>query len=409
VLQRLAQRGCATLDLDQAARDVVAPGSPALAEIEAAFGAEVMRGGTLDRSALAALVFEDAAARERLNAIVHPRVWAAEALWAEAQPRGAVRVTDAALLVETGAHLRFDRIVVAHCEPGLQLARLRARDGLSEAAARARIAAQMPVSEKRAFAHFEIDTSGEPSDTDRAAGALADALFALAKEPPLASATALERFTMALVHTPRDGPRGLSPERILAAARAGRGIDLQALACGLEPPGSGPWYRAAAGEPALPASRVSVAAAAWAHCRRPGDAELAVAAAGSLARLVHVEPGPRADAAQVAFVAARLAARGDATAVRALAAEGETLAARFGGGSPTGRLAALWSALERNSAAPGAAGELAESLGGDAGTAASLVGLLAPAVESDRAAALRAALSALAGRAARERASPDSR
>jgi hypothetical protein len=177
---------------------------------------------------------------------------------------------------------------------------------------------------------------------------------------------------------------------------------MQALAAGLEPPASGPWYRAADGEPGLPASRVSVAAAAWAHCRRPGDAELAVAAAGSLARLVHVEPGPRADAALVAFVAARLGMRGDAHAVRTLAAEGEALATRFGGGAPSGRLASVWPALEREPAAPGAAGALAVSLGGDAGTAASLVGLLAPPVESDRAAGLRATLAALAARAARE-------
>jgi dephospho-CoA kinase len=401
VLQRLALRGCATLDLDRAARDVVTPGSPALAEIEAAFGPEVLRRGALDRAALGARVFEDAAARERLNAIVHPRVWAAEASWAEAQPRDALRVIDAALLVETGAHLRFDRLVVAHCEPALQLARLRARDGLAEAAARARIAAQMPVAEKRAFAHFEIDTSGTPSDTDRAADALADALFALADEPTPPSAAALERFTTALVLAPRDGPRGLAGERILAAARAGRGIDLPALAAGLEPPAS-PWYRAADGEPALPASRVSVAAAAWAHCRRPGDAELAVAAAGSLARLVHVEAGPRADAALVAFVAARLAALGDAGAVRALAKEGEALAARFGGGAPSGRLAAVWSALERDAAAPGAAGELAASLGADAGTAASLAGLVARPVEPDRAVALRKTLLALAEQASKE-------
>ncbi len=402
VLQRLAARGCATLDLDRAARDVVAPGSPALAEIEAAFGPDVLRRGALDRVALGAQVFEDAVARERLNAIVHPRVWAVEARWARAQPRDAVRVTDAALLVETGAHLRFDRLVVAHCRPELQLARLRARDGLSEEAARARIAAQMPVAEKRAFAHFEVDTSGSPADTDQAADALADTLFALWRERPMAGGEALERFASALAHGPRDGPRGLSAEQVLAAAGAGRGIDMQALAEALQPPARGPWYRAAGGEPSLPASGLCVAAAAWAECRRPADAELAVAAAGSIARLVHVEAGARADACLAAFVAARLAAGGDATGARALAAASEPLAARFGGGEPSGRLAAVWSALERHSAAPSAAGALAASLGGDAGTAASLAGLAAPPAASERAARLRASLRALAERAAEE-------
>jgi dephospho-CoA kinase len=400
VLQRLAARGCATLDLDQAARDVVAPGSPALAEIEAAFGPRVLRRGVLDRAALAALVFEDAVARERLNAIVHPRVFALEARWTAAQPRDALRVTDAALLVETGAHLRFDRLVVVHCAPALQLARLRARDGLSEPAARARIAAQMPVEEKRAFAHFEIDSSASRQDTDRAADVVADALFALAQERPAAGGAGVERFASGLLHGPRDGPRGLSPERILASVRTGRGIEMQALAAALEPPASGAWYRAAEGEPPLPASGLSVAAAAWANCRRPADAELAVAAAGSIARLVHVEPGPRADACLAAFVAVHLAMGGDATRARRLAAEGEALAARFGGGMPSGRLAAVWSALEGHPTAPSAAGALAASLGGDAGTGASLAGLVAPPAASPRAVALRAALLALVERAA---------
>jgi dephospho-CoA kinase len=86
----------------------------------------------------------------------------AEARWAAALAgsEGAVLVTDAALLVEAGAHLRFDRLVVVHCDPALQLARLRARDGLDERSARARIEAQMSTAEKRAFAHYEVDTSG---------------------------------------------------------------------------------------------------------------------------------------------------------------------------------------------------------------------------------------------------------
>ena len=178
----------------------------------------------------------------------------------------------------------------------------------------------MPVAEKRAFANFEIDTSASPSDTDQAADALADALFALARERPAASGEALERFASGLAHGPRDGPRGLSPERILAAAGTGRGIEMQALAEALQPPATGPWYRAASGEPSLPASGFCVAAAAWAACRRPADAELAVAAAGSIARLVHVEAGARADACLAAFVAVRLAAGGDATGARGLAA-----------------------------------------------------------------------------------------
>ena len=89
-------------------------------------------------------------------------------------------MTDAALLVEAGVHLRFDRLVVVQCDAGQQLSRLRARDGLDERAARARIEAQMPLAEKRAFAHLEVDASGSVQDTDRAADALAAELAALA-------------------------------------------------------------------------------------------------------------------------------------------------------------------------------------------------------------------------------------
>ena len=169
VLRRLAARGFPTLDLDQASRDVVAPGEPALAAIAEAFGRRVLGpNGALDRAALGAIVFADAGARARLNAIVHPRVRAAEAAWAAARAAAgaSVAVTDAALIVETGAHLRFDRVVVVHCDPVEQLARLRARDGLDEAAARARVAAQMPVAEKRLFGHFEVDTSGAVTETE---------------------------------------------------------------------------------------------------------------------------------------------------------------------------------------------------------------------------------------------------
>jgi len=124
VLGRLAGHGLHTLDLDAVARDVTAPGSPALQEISGAFGDGVLGpDGSMDRAALAAVVFADASARARLNAIVHPRVRAEEARRAaELAGRGAaVMVTDAALLVEAGVHLRFDRLVVVHCELGQQL------------------------------------------------------------------------------------------------------------------------------------------------------------------------------------------------------------------------------------------------------------------------------------------------
>jgi hypothetical protein len=100
-----------------------------------------------------------------------------------------VLVSDAALLVEAGAHLRFDRLVVVHCPPDEQLRRLTSRDGLPEAAARDRLATQWPIAEKARRATDLIDTSGSFADTDRQVDAVCAALDALGR----ASARGLER------------------------------------------------------------------------------------------------------------------------------------------------------------------------------------------------------------------------
>jgi dephospho-CoA kinase len=395
VLERLAARGCRTLDLDRAARDVVASGSEALAEIRAAFGERVLKDGALDRAALGALVFADAEARWRLNGIVHPRVRELERRWAAAQPADAILVVDAALLVETGGHLRFDRLVVVHCEPALQLARLRARDGLDERSARARIGAQMPVELKRAFAHLEIDSSGAPTDTDGAADALAQTLAGLAVEPRVESGPSHDRLVGGLLFGPEDGPRGLSPERLLRTAGAEGGLELASLAGKLVPPASGDWYRAAESEPpSAPASRLGVALAAWAHRRRPGDVALAIAAAGSVARLVHLDAGSRTDACLVACVAMARAV-GDAAGAASLAERGLASSSRFGGGAASGRLDGVWAALDRHPTQPREAAALAAERGSDPPTAAALAGLAAALPPSARRAAWRAVLEAL--------------
>jgi len=163
VLARLAEAGCHTIDLDRLAHELMAPGQPAHAEIVTSFGNGVLRpDGAIDRKRLGATVFADEAARQRLNAIVHPRVRAEEArrVGALARDPGTVVVTDAALLIEAGAHLRFDRLLVVHCAPEEQVRRLMQRDGIARAAAEVRIGAQMEVRCKRQFAHLEVDTSG---------------------------------------------------------------------------------------------------------------------------------------------------------------------------------------------------------------------------------------------------------
>jgi len=173
-LRAFAALGVPTFDADVYARRVVEPGTAALDAVVARFGPSVLRpDGSLDRAALGRIVFDDAAARRDLEAIVHPLV--REAMDKDSGrdhsgsdlSRSLFSVSDIPLLYETGRNRDFDRVVVAACRPEQQLARLMARDGLDEAGARARLAAQQPIDEKARRADFVIDTSGSIADTDR--------------------------------------------------------------------------------------------------------------------------------------------------------------------------------------------------------------------------------------------------
>src|SRR5436309_9756538 len=203
----------------------MAPGGAAHDDVVRAFGPAILGpDGAIDRKRLGDLVFVDAGARARLDSLVHPRVREEEARWAAAADRGpgTVLVTDAALLVEAGVHLRFHRMVVVHCPPELQKRRLRERDGLDAAAAEARLAAQMPIGEKRRFAHFEVDTSASFADTDRQADAPAGTLRDLARTAPAPVPVPLDRAAACLLFGPAEGPRGLDPVRVVAEIAAAR-------------------------------------------------------------------------------------------------------------------------------------------------------------------------------------------
>ncbi|HEV7726027.1 MAG TPA: dephospho-CoA kinase [Modestobacter sp.] len=148
----LAERGAVVVDADRIAREVVAPGTPGLAAVVAEFGEQVLApDGSLDRPALAAVVFSDPAARARLDAVVHPlvRARAAEAL--SAAPRDAVVVQDIPLLVETGQAGSYDLVLVVQTDVEERVRRLVGR-GLSAADARARIASQASDEERAAVA-----------------------------------------------------------------------------------------------------------------------------------------------------------------------------------------------------------------------------------------------------------------
>ena len=312
VLRRLAAAGFRTLDLDAVSREVMAPGGSAYPAVVAAFGPAIVDGGgRIDRGALAAIVFADAASRRKLESIVHPRVREVEVeLVASASAREVV-VVDAALLVETGLHLRYDRLVVVYCEPQEQLCRLMARDGSSEASARARIDSQMPVDDKRRFGHFVVDTSGTLEETDARGDEVAAALAALAGHPPAASPIPAGRAVAMMERGPHEGPRGLTPWKVADAVAEHGVLDLARLARSLSPAHEGPWYLAAEHAADQPPESLAIAVAVWASARRAGDEAFATAAAASLARLTHRGPEEIAGAI-VAALAAQHALAGEA-------------------------------------------------------------------------------------------------
>ena len=159
----LAQHGAVIIDADRIARAVVAKGTPGLARVVEAFGPEVLRAdGELDREALGRIVFADADALARLNAIVHPLVGEETAReQAAAEAAGAqVLVFDVPLLVENGLQSLYDVVVVVAAQPATQLARLTQLREMSEEDARARIAAQLPLADKLAVATYVIENDG---------------------------------------------------------------------------------------------------------------------------------------------------------------------------------------------------------------------------------------------------------
>lgn len=164
VARAFAARGIPWVDADEVAREVVAPGEPALAEIAEHFGPEVLTpDGGLDRRALREIVFADAAARRRLERITHPRI--RERLVAHLerlQAQGAPYVLLVSpLLFESGQDAMVDRCLVIDVPEETQIARTAARDGVDEAQARAIVAAQMSRTERLARADDVIDNSAD--------------------------------------------------------------------------------------------------------------------------------------------------------------------------------------------------------------------------------------------------------
>ena len=175
IAARLAEHGAVVVDADALSREVVEPGEPALDAIREAFGDAVIDAdGRLDRPALGAIVFRNAAARHRLNGIVHPAVIArSQALFTRALERDpqAVVVYDVPLIDARGIG-EFERIVVADAPPEVRERRLVELRGLSTDDARARIASQLDDDARRALATDLVDTSGTLERTIEQADAL---------------------------------------------------------------------------------------------------------------------------------------------------------------------------------------------------------------------------------------------
>lgn len=177
VAARLAALGAVVIDADRISRDLMAPGSPVLEQVVGAFGPEILAAdGSLDRQALAARVFAEDAARERLNGIVHPAVREEAARQLAAAPHrpdfAGVVVEDIPLLTETGQAHRFDGVVVVRTEEQERVRRLTESRGMDAADAHARIAAQATDAQRQAIATWTVDNSGTPERTQEQVDAL---------------------------------------------------------------------------------------------------------------------------------------------------------------------------------------------------------------------------------------------
>ncbi|WP_198156421.1 dephospho-CoA kinase [Thermobifida cellulosilytica] len=167
VARRLAEYGALVIDADAVAREVVEPGTPALAEIVAEFGEQVLTpDGRLDRPKLGAIVFADEAKLARLNEIVHPRVGQRTQELMERAGEGTIVVYDVPLLVENGLADRYDVVVVVDVPVETQVERVVANRGMPADQVRARIRAQADREQRRAVADIVIDNSGTEQELD---------------------------------------------------------------------------------------------------------------------------------------------------------------------------------------------------------------------------------------------------
>jgi dephospho-CoA kinase len=184
VEQRFTELGVSVINADDSARAVVAPGSPGLAAVVERFGASILTPqGELDRRELRSLIFSDAARRKELEAILHPLI-RADMEQRASEATGPYVVLSIPLLVEGNSRGRWDRVLVVDADESLQLARLMSRDAVSEAEARATLAAQAPRAARRAAADDVLVNSGTVADLRQAVDLLHRRYLELAAAMP---------------------------------------------------------------------------------------------------------------------------------------------------------------------------------------------------------------------------------
>jgi dephospho-CoA kinase len=165
----LVDLGCYLLQADAVGHAVLAPDGEAYAAVIAEFGQGIVDpDGSIARKRLGEIVFRDPAQLARLNALVHPAVFARQEAWfaeiAKLDPE-AIAIVEAAIMIETGSYRRYQRLILTVCREDIQIARAMERDHLTEGQVRDRLARQMPENEKRRYADYIIDTSGTPGET----------------------------------------------------------------------------------------------------------------------------------------------------------------------------------------------------------------------------------------------------
>ena len=169
--QMFIDLGCHLIDSDEIAHKLFEPGQDVHSAVIKAFGPHIVASdGTIDRKILGDIVFNDSAARAKLNILVHPAIIRRQQEFltniARTDPKG-IGIVSAALMVEIGTYKNYDKVIVLSCPPDVQRMKLKSRSALSDEQIEARIAAQMPVEEKVKRADFVIDTSTDLATTRR--------------------------------------------------------------------------------------------------------------------------------------------------------------------------------------------------------------------------------------------------